>query len=123
MSYNHIIAYYKLYLTVRRHANQIQALQTAQVSQAGEFIPNVARLRKSAASTFYIYLVFLVCYLPGCCTLVVRIIYGSNTSISFYTATLVYRNLPLNPVIYCWRMKQIRHAVVNVMRKMLPIHN
>ena len=120
------LLYYKIYSTVRRHANQIQALETVQASQAGEFIPNVARLRKSAASTFYIYLAFLVCYLPGCCTLVVRIMYGSNTilkGISFYIATLVYLNSSLNPLIYCWRMRQIRYAVMDIMRKILPIHN
>ena len=55
--------YIKIYLTVRRHTNQIQALQV-QVAQNGEVMANSAGLRKSVVATFYVYLVFLACYIP-----------------------------------------------------------
>ena len=57
---------YKIYMAVRRHAHQIQALQVQQVAQNGE-MANVGRVRKSAVATIYIYLVFLVCYVPNTC--------------------------------------------------------
>ena len=71
------IIYFKIYLAVRRHTNQIQALQVQQVAQNGEMI-NVARQRKSAISTFYVYLVFSVCYLPMHCTFIVHMISGPS---------------------------------------------
>ena len=123
------LLYYKIYGTVRRHQHQIQALQVQQTEQNGGMTGNAsnfARLKKSAVGTFYIYLVFMICYLPGCCTLVIHIIDGSSyilKSISFYMTTLVYLNSSLNPLIYCWKMRHIRHAVMNIVRNVLTKHN
>ena len=55
------VFYWKIYLAIRQHTNQIHALQVQQEAQNGE-MANAARLRKSAVGTFYVYLVFLVCY-------------------------------------------------------------
>ena len=65
------IVYSRIYFTVRRHKIHIQALQV-HVAQNGEKA-NFAIQRKSAVSTFYVYLVFLVCCLPQYCVLVVRL--------------------------------------------------
>jgi len=54
---------YKIYSTVKGHTNQVQPLQTQQGTQTAE-TTNMTPLRKSAISTFYIYLVFLICFLP-----------------------------------------------------------
>ena len=54
---------YKIYLAIRSHASQIQPLQIQEVLQNGE-MANTTRLRKSAIGTFYIYFVFLICFLP-----------------------------------------------------------
>ena len=88
------LVYFKIYTTVRHHANQIQVLQV-QVGQNGEF-SNVARQRKSAVNTFYIYLVFLACCLPEYCKLILSIFHGLETTfvqkLDLYTWTLVFLN-------------------------------
>ncbi|XP_078346091.1 adenosine receptor A3-like [Oculina patagonica] len=114
--------YCKIYFAVRRHTNQIQALQVQQAAQNGE-MANVVRQRKSAVSTFYVYLVFLVCYLPLHFTFVAVIISGSNltlTGLLLYFHTLVFINSSLNPVIYCWKLRPIRHAIMDMLRKIFP---
>ena len=119
------LLYFKLYLVVKHHANQIQALQVQQAGQS-EQTSNALRLRKFALSTFYVYLVFLVCYLPQVCNYVATTIHGSNTLIRSYTRftfTIVFLNSSLNPLIYCWKMKQIRHTLMNMLREMLPSGN
>ena len=114
------MVYIRIYLAVRRHKTQIQVLQVQQVKQASE-ISNFASLMKSAVGIFYVYLVFLVCYLPYVIGLAVFEIAGSNITlkklhISF--TTIAFLNSSLNPVIYCWKMRHIRHAVMNILRKM-----
>ena len=106
----------KLYLTLRRHINQIQVPQVAQNDQ-GE---SVQRKRKSAMASLYVYLVFIVCYLPNNCVL---IIIANNSEpridvnhLQFYTLTLVFLNSTLNPLIYCWKMKRIQHTIVGILR-------
>ena len=105
----------KLYLTLRRHINQIHVPQVAQNDQ-GE---SVQRKRRSAMASLYVYLVFIVCYLPDDCVL---IIIANNSEpridvnhLQFYTLTLVFLNSTLNPLIYCWKMKRIQHTIVGTL--------
>ena len=113
--------YCKIYLAVRRHKNQLQVLQVQQVGQHNEVMVNVARQIKSAVGTFYVYLVFLICYLPLFSINVVNAITGPGALIKTlfnYTRTLVFLNSSLNPLVYCWKMKHIRHAIMNILRNM-----
>ena len=53
----------RIYLTVRRYKKQIQSMQVQEVAQADEKT-NFSALIKSTVGLFYIYLVFLISYLP-----------------------------------------------------------
>ena len=119
------LLYYKIYLAVRHHANQIRTLQVQEKAK-NDVMANAAKLRKSAVGTFYVYLVFLICYLPQNCIYSATIICGASTTIkvlSRYTLTLVFLNSSLNPLIYCWKMRHIRYAFVDILRKILPNRN
>ena len=117
------IFYLKIYFAVRRHRNQVQALQ---VAAENDQIANAARLRKSAVSVFYVYLVFLLCYLPKICSFLVVVISGFSPGVKVvfsFSTTLLFLNSSLNPVIYCWKMKHIRRAVLGIVRNILRSHN
>ena len=120
------LIHYKIYVAVRRHANQIsQALQVQQVAQNGE-MENAARMRKFAVGALFVYIAFLVCYLPRICTSIATAIDGTSTtteSSRLYSLTLAFLNSSLNPLIYCWKMRQIRHAVMDILRNILRSHN
>jgi len=112
------LIYVRLYLAVRRHKNQIQVLQVQQVAQVRE-VADFASLIKSAVGIFYVYLVFLLCYLPYLISLVVTEIKGSSILLKRFSLcafTLAFLNSSLNPVIYCWNMRHIRQAVINILR-------
>ena len=117
---------FKIYVAVQRHANQIQAFQVQQAAQNGG-LANVGRLRKTAVTTVSVYLVFLVCYLPISCTLWINTLtFESNTVldvIQMYFLTLVFLNSSLNPLIYCWNMRDIRHNIINIFRNGLSCYN
>ena len=119
------IIYSKMYFTARHHANQIQVLQI-QVAQ-NSHIESAARKRKSAISMFYVYLVFLVSYLPHYCAKVAYLMQSSPSTalrgVYLYSLTLMFLNSSLNPVIYGWKMKHIRHAMIDVLRNIFPRQN
>ena len=112
--------YIRLYFTVRRHKNQIQCMQIQEVTHSDE-IKNFIALIKSTVSIFYVYLLLLIYYLPFfICSDVMRM-YGSSIALKqfyLYSMTLVFINSSLNPVIYCWKMRHVRHAIMNILRKM-----
>ena len=99
------VVYIRIYQTVRRHKNHIQSMQIRDEAQSEE-IKNLTVLIKSTVDIFYVYLVFLVCCLPYLiCMAVIPL-------------TLMYLNSSLNPVIYCWKMRHVRHAIIDILRKM-----
>ena len=107
------VVYIRIYLTVRRHKNQIHSMQIRDETQSEE-LKNFVVLIKSTVGIFYVYLVFLVCYLPFLICMAVIPIYGSNIALKklfLFSLTLMYLNSSLNPVIYCWKMRRIRHAI------------
>ena len=115
--------YCKMFLAVRRHRNQIQDLQLQQQEQNVEETTTAAKLRKSMVGTFYVYLVFLACYLPYMLVNIVRIVKTTSLTdtLSYYAVTLVFLNSSLNPLVYCWKMRQIRPAIRDVLQNILPI--
>ena len=117
------VLYIKIYFIVRRHRVQIQALQLRQVIQNGDEMANTARLQGSAVGIFYVYLLALLCNLPQFCSFAVVAKSELTTGIKVFdisSGTLMLMNSSLNPVIYCWKMRHIRSAVVDILRNMFP---
>ena len=119
------MVYIRIYLTVRRHKNQIHSMQIRDETQSEE-LKSFIVLIKSTVGIFYVYLVFLICYLPFLICMAVIPIYGSSIVLKklfLFSLTLMYLNSSLNPVVYCWKMKHIRHAIIEILRKMSWISN
>ena len=115
--------YFKVYLAVRQHNNQIHVLQ-AQLAQNNEGdMTNAARERKAAVGTFYVYLVFLICYLPSTCVSIIHKSTGLSTMLLQFAPnanTLMFLNSSLNPLIYTWKMRHVRHAIMEILRNIMP---
>ena len=116
----------RIYLSVRLHVNEMQVLQLQHAPQNAQMV-NVRRMRKFAMMSVYVCLVLTVCYLPNICTLF-AIAFTSRPStgikhLQFYTVTLVFLNSSLNPVIYCWKMKHIRHTIIGLIRNAFTKQN
>ena len=110
-----VFAYTKIFFTLRR--NQIQMSQT-QPSQA---IPlNIARYRKAVYSAMWVQVTLVVCYLPFAVVVALTPQRGMPLLIYLarqYTGTVVYLNSTLNPLLYCWKIRQVRRAVKDTIRR------
>ena len=119
--------YIKIYLVVRRHKNQIQACHLQREAQAASSeTASLSSLRKSAVGIFYVYLVFWICYLPFFISMGAIRIGGPSINIKrlfLFAVTLAYLNSSLNPVIYCWKMRHIRFAIIDILRSMTRNRN
>ena len=114
--------HYKIYASVRHHTGHIQALQVQEEAQNTE-MTNAVRLRKTALATFYIYFLFLACYVPIFCVNLAELFCDETALIQHlwdYVFTLMLSNSSLNPLIYSWKMRHIRHAVINILRSVPP---
>ena len=111
------IIYVKLYVVLKHHIIQIQALHINLDSQTTAAIENTARQNRCTVAIFYLYLTLLICYLPNACIalMVVVKVYFPPEMVDFSDA-LVYLNSSLDPLIYCWKLRQVRQTATNILR-------
>ena len=110
-----VFAYTKIFFTLRR--NQIQMHQR-QPSQA--IPPNIDRYRKAVYSAMWVQVTLVVCYLPFAVVAALTPQRGMPLSIYLarqYTGTVVYLNSTLNPLLYCWRIREVRRVVKDTIRR------
>ena len=111
------VAYARIYKVVKYHQNQINShLQLAKPQEAVQLL----RERKCAFNALFVYVVFLVCYLPHVCTVAIFISNGSQTSLlvaEVVAVFLVFLNSSINPLVYCWRYREIRKIVKTTVKK------
>ena len=114
------VAYIRIYRVVRYHQNQIHSQLQQQNAQAMELF----REKKSALNTVYFYVIFVACYLPNFCSTI--LLTTDKTQITFWLANYVtwcflLLNSSLNPVVYCWRYREIRQIMKSTMKKIFRI--
>ena len=109
----------KIFLIARRHKRQINNQNMAAMSLQTNTV-NVLKCKKSAVTVLYIYGLLLIFYLPFITTIILETLIGYTRTMKIvfsYTATAVFINSFLNPIVYCWRIREIRRAVKNVLRR------
>ena len=96
-----------------------------QIEQHAATAANLASRIKEAVGTFYAYLVFVTCFLPAAFIFAATSKFGLSNAVKIsiiFCPTLVFLNSSLNPVIYCWKMRNVRHAMMDMMREVFPRH-
>ena len=109
----------KIFQIVRRHQRQINEQNMAAQSLQTNTV-NVLKCKKSAVTVLYIYGLLLIFYLPFGVTKLVEAFIGYTRSVKIaynYATTAVFINSFLNPLVYCWRIREIRRAVKNTLRR------
>ena len=109
------IVYIRLYLVVQRHKKQMEIPQMQEVQR-------FASLRKSAVVVFYVYLVYLLCYLPQSILMALNANHEPSIAekrFALYSWTLIFLNSSMNPFIYCWKMRHIRLAIMDMLRNFI----
>ena len=109
------IIYIKLFSVARQHAASINS--QAQVAIHLSSFTSMARSKNLAIKTFYVYVVFLLCYCPYLIVLTVLFV-SSRPSTTMkgavqLTTVLMMLNSSLNPLVLGWKMREVRQNVKN----------
>ena len=107
----------KIFLTLRRHQSQVQD-HVQQPNQTNQL--NIARFRKAVSTALWLKFTLIVCYLPR----VVSVYLLTEPSLSnvvaiIYTITLLFLNSSLNPILYCWKIDEVRQAMKETISQIL----
>ena len=113
--------YIAIYRIVRRH--QVDIITQQQVLQSPPNAAsnvNIIQLKKSAINTFAFYIVMILCYFPVVISLSIYSLSPEDWTKAWNFADVaVMLNSSINPILYCWRLHDLRKAVFKIGRKLL----
>lgn len=112
------VCYIRIYKIVRLHQLQILAQEHAMGSLNNE--NNMLQSAKSAKNTFIYYIVMILCYTPLFIAMTILFFFSNHWTVAWnLTDTAAFMNSSINPFLYCWRLRELRTAVVKTTRKIL----
>ena len=113
-----VFCYTKIFMTLRQIETQVH--NRGQQRREG-MPPNIGRYKKTVWSIALVQLALIACYIPFIiCAIVMKLKDLSGTTantIWIFTFSLIYVNSSLNPILYCWRIKDARQEVKATIRR------
>ena len=112
-----IFSYSKIFLKLREHQTRVQTRVHPEQSSGEGITLNIERYKKTVSSISWVQLTLIICYVPYA---IVSLLWinGIGTNYPWLsTATLIYLSSSLNPILYCWKMKEVRQAVKDTVRQ------
>ena len=99
---------------------QIQPQAPDQTETQAKNTLNMERCRRTASAMICVYTLFVICYVPYVCSIIVAASKSTATRRCFqeFSYTLVFLSSLLNPFIYCLRLPEMRTEVVKQLRKL-----
>ena len=119
-----ISSYTKIFLRLRQQRAQIQHNFNQAQQNEGKIPLNIARYKKTVSSIAWVQLALVVCYLPISLMIILRYRtrWINESSVTVWmvwvsAVALMYLNSTLNPILYCWKIREVRQAVKDTFRQ------
>ncbi|KAL9988885.1 hypothetical protein ACROYT_G003377 [Oculina patagonica] len=114
-----ISCYVRIYFVLRNHI-QAQVTPQGQPNVTNAISPlNLSRYKNTVSTALWIFAALVICYAPFGLLLMLSTLSELNGSLLislYFGLTLVYLNSSLNPILYCWKIREVRHAVKEILR-------
>lgn len=111
-----IFSHLKIFLKLRKHQARVQGNASEKQRNQIRVFFNITRYRKSVSSIAWIQLALVVCYIPFIVTVANEWSQQSVCIIWTSTGTLFYLKSSLNPVLYFWKIGEVRQEVKSIFR-------
>ena len=113
-----IFCYTRIHVRLRQQQAQVQNHVSQGRANEGEIPLNIARYQKSVTSILWVQLALVACYFPW---VIVAALYaiGIEYHMALIAAeTLAFFNSTLNPILYCWKIREVKQAVKDTIRQL-----
>ena len=117
------ISYANVHFRLRRQLLHVQGhLHQRQQLPPNGVVPtalNVARYKKTVSFIAWVQLGLFACYSPLCITIVSsHFVEFSDDNIGYFFVCLLFLNSSLNPILYCWKIREVKQAVKDIIRQL-----
>ena len=117
-------SYIRIYRFVHKNQLQLHAQQRAVETSNNENSINASMVRnaKSALNTFVFYICMVICYFPMYILLSLDACYIVKWKTEWnFSTTVVFMNSSMNPILYCWRLRELTTAVLKTAMQALNL--
>ena len=114
------ISFFKISKLLRQHCNQVgNSFNSRQLGDGHAQTLNIARCRKLASSVRWLHMGIVVCFVPMLilATVSSTITFSFSLTMEGIVLTLAFLNSTLNPILYCWKLREVRQAVINTVKQ------
>ena len=117
-----VSSYTKIFWELHRHERQVRGniIQREQSSNSSSAPLNITQYRKGVSSVIWLQVAVAVCYLPHGIITALWTYSGQSSAITVLrqlTLALVYFNSTLNPLLYCWKISEVRQLLKELLRR------
>ena len=113
-----LFSYTKIVLKLPQHQTSVQENVHQGIANAGGVPINLEQFKRTVISIALVQIALVACYVPFFITLILVQLNGiPNKVFLLLSSTFVYLNSSLNPFLYCWRIKEVRRAVLGTIKR------
>ena len=109
-----VFSHAKIYLKLRQHQAQVRQHVGHEQANGGGIPMNIERYKKTVSTIAWMQLALVFCYFPLFIYLILEIAtnwYRTRSIFHVFAATVVYFNSTLNPILFCWKIREVRQEV------------
>ena len=118
-----VLSHVKIFLKLRQHQAQVRHQHVGHEQANNQGIPlNIERFKKTVSTIAWVQLALLLCYSPMFIFLILSTMtmadcYKAGSIFNVSALTIVYFNSTLNPILYCWKLREVREALKTTVKK------
>ena len=114
-----VFSFIKIVLKLRQQQAQVQQRVEQEQVNSGGIRLNIARYKKMVHSVAWLQMALIVCYMPLISRLLFVIVTQRFGKVFLYRSviTFVFLNSSINPILYCWRIREVKKEVKNILKQ------
>ena len=119
-----VFSHAKIFLKLRQHQAQVRGqhvgLEQARQANGGKIPLNIERYKNIVCTIAWVRLALVLCYFPAFIFFVHSMASNWYRTGSFFyvcATTVVYFNSTLNPILLCWKIREVRQAVKTTLKQ------
>lgn len=116
------MAFIKIHLVLRRQRRHFRNQTHTESSRRANAL-KISKFKKSVNSMLFVFCALLIAYTPSWVVILVRTVYGTTKileNVTKITMTLILVNSTVNPMLYLWRMEELRASAKEVLAGVFP---
>ena len=118
-----VFSHSKIFVKLRQHQAQVRHQHVGHEQANNQGIPlNIERFKKTVSTIAWVQLALLFCYSPMFIFMIMSTItmadcYKVGSIFHVSALGVVYFNSTLNPILFCWKLLEVRQAVKTTVKQ------